>query len=132
MQSSILMFLLLICGAGLCSGQKQPEASYPKQKFHLDARLQVLEEKLKNQQFELDQLKKELRVRDDEIRALTELIEGTPDAEEGTPDAEDDSQQQDNTFAVETGACRRTSFVRFLYPRYLPGKANGHFVRTIR
>ncbi|MCI0352462.1 MAG: hypothetical protein L0Z53_23845 [Acidobacteriales bacterium] len=123
MQNFILILLLAMSGS-LCSGQNHPQVLNAKPKSQLDARVQGLEEKLKDQQFEIDQLKKALLLRDEEIRALTEMIEGDPPPE-------DDSQAQDDTFEVGTATCRQVRYVRFSPQRYKPGKASRHPVETM-
>jgi hypothetical protein len=125
MQSLILMLLLITSITGLCTGQQKPHPRDAKEKSGLDLRMRGLEEQLHNQQFEINQLKKELLARDEEIHALTEMIEGDPNADQDT------QQQNGDTFEVETDACHFTHFVHFLRPGYMPGKAKPISATTI-
>lgn len=117
MQSLVLMLLLLASMGGLCAGQQRKGASHTSEKTGFDLRLRGLEEQLQNQQFEINQLKKELLARDEEIHALTEMIEGDPNADENS------EQQNHDTFEVETNSCNSTRFVHLPRPTHRPGQA---------
>jgi len=127
MQGLFLILLLITSVTGLCAGQQKPDVRETKDKARLDLRIRGLEEQLRNQQFEINQMKKELLTRDEEIHALTEMIEGDPNADE-------DAQQQsnnDDTFEVQTDACRSTRFVHYSPRGFKPGKAKRISLTTI-
>src|SRR5262249_51921149 len=125
MQMLLLMLLLI---AGLCAGQQSPKALEAKGKSQLDVRVRGLEEQLKNQQFEINQLKKELLARDEELHALTQMIEG----EGEDPNATDNAQQNnDDTFQPENDACPTTRFVHLRRPVYGPGRVKQISVTNI-
>ena len=117
MQSLLFLVLLVTTVAQLCAGQQRSHPRHATEQPGLDARVRGLEERLQNQQFEINQLKKELLARDEELHALTQMIEGDPNADQN-PD-----QQDDDTFEVETDACQQTRFVQFSRPDYRSGRA---------
>jgi phage-related minor tail protein len=125
MQSLILMLLLITSAASLCTSQQKKDARHADKQPGLDMRVRGLEEQLQNQQFEINQLKKELLARDEELHALTEMIEGDPNADQNA------EQQNDDTFEVQSDACQETRFVHFSRHSHRPAKAKRISFTTI-
>ena len=100
------VILAIVLAVGVTApAQKQPTSVGAKQRSAVESRIRGLEERLASQQFEIDQLKKELLVRDEEVHALMELIQ----SEENKP-TEDPSN--DFEFESQAAACHLIRYVR--------------------
>ena len=99
------VILAIVLAVGVTApAQKQPTSVGAKQRSAVESRIRGLEERLASQQFEIDQLKKELLVRDEEVHALMELIQSE---EKPTEDPSNDFE-----FESQAAACHLIRYVR--------------------
>lgn len=102
--NKVILAIVLTLGVN-ATAQKQPSTERSKPGSPVEIQIRGLEEKLVRQQFEIDQLKKELLVRDEEIHALMELIQ---------EEENERTQDPSNDFAFEprSAACHAIRYVQ--------------------